>query len=99
MHAQNVYLVLNLHTGLVSPQYHCCYDDFFEMTCHGSPEVSDTITWQQLASLGRASEVLTQVSAPILHGPNSGVSQLDSEIHSDIPSENLTVTSEENDAN
>jgi hypothetical protein len=32
MHAWNVYLVLNLSTGLVSPQYHCCVDDFFETT-------------------------------------------------------------------
>ncbi len=30
MHAQNVYLVLNLITGWVSPQYHCCFDNFFE---------------------------------------------------------------------
>ena len=99
MHAQNVYLVLNLHTGLVSPQYHCRFDDFFEATRHGSLEVSDTITWQQLACLGHANEVLTQVSSPILHGPNSGMSQSDSEIHLDIPSKDSTVISEENDAN
>ena len=37
MHARNVYLVLNIHTGLVSPQYHCRFDDFFETTRHGSP--------------------------------------------------------------
>jgi len=29
-HALNVSLVLNLQTGLVSPQYHCQYDDLFE---------------------------------------------------------------------
>jgi hypothetical protein len=33
-HAKNVYLVLNLTTGLVSPQYHCHFNDFFETTCH-----------------------------------------------------------------
>jgi hypothetical protein len=100
MHARNVYLVLNLHTGLVSPQYHCRFDDFFETTRHGSPEVSDTITWQQLAGLGRANEVLTQVSAPILHGANSGMSQSDSEINYDtLPSEESVVTSDDNDAN
>jgi hypothetical protein len=32
MHARNVYLVLNLITGCVSPQYHCRFDDFFETT-------------------------------------------------------------------
>ena len=30
IHARNVYLVLNLITGCVSPQYHCRFDDFFE---------------------------------------------------------------------
>ena len=27
MHARNVYLVLNLSTGCVTPQYHCPFDD------------------------------------------------------------------------
>jgi hypothetical protein len=31
-HALNVSLILNLQTGLVSPQYHCQYDDLFETT-------------------------------------------------------------------
>ncbi len=31
-HAHNVSLILNLQTGLVSPQYHCSYDDLFETT-------------------------------------------------------------------
>jgi hypothetical protein len=44
-HARNVYLVPNLMTGCVSPQYHCCFDDFFETTRHGGPDVSDTICW------------------------------------------------------
>jgi hypothetical protein len=51
MHARNVYLVLNLITGCVSPQYHCCFDDFFEKTRHGGPDVSGTTYWQQLAGL------------------------------------------------
>jgi hypothetical protein len=34
-HARNVYLVLNLMPGCVSPQYHCRFDDFFETTRHG----------------------------------------------------------------
>jgi hypothetical protein len=93
MHARNVYLVLNLHTGLVSPQYHCRFDDFFETTRHGSPEVSDTITWQQLAKLDRTYEVLGQASQPILQRPNLGLSQSDS----DVPSEDTPVTTEEYD--
>ncbi len=93
MHARNVYLVLYLHTGLVSPQYHCRFDDFFETTHHGSPKVSDNVTWQQLAKIGRAYKVLRQVSEPILHSPNLGLLQSDS----DIPSEDLPVTTEETD--
>ncbi len=31
-HALNVSLILNLQAGLVSPQYHCIYDDLFETT-------------------------------------------------------------------
>jgi hypothetical protein len=39
-HARNVYLVLNLHTGCVSPQYHCQFDDFFETVRHGGSDVN-----------------------------------------------------------
>jgi hypothetical protein len=46
MHARNVYLVLNLITGCVSPQYHCCFGIFFETTHHGAPDVFGTICWQ-----------------------------------------------------
>jgi hypothetical protein len=43
MHTGNFYLVLNLVTGCVSPQYHCCFDNFFETTHHGATDVSGTI--------------------------------------------------------
>jgi hypothetical protein len=59
MHARNVYLVLNLITGCVSPQYHCCFDAFFETTHHGAPDVSGTICWQQLAYLDCTTAVLS----------------------------------------
>jgi hypothetical protein len=48
MHGRNVYLVLNLITGCVSPQYHCCCDNFFKTTRLSGPDVSGTICWQQL---------------------------------------------------
>ncbi len=60
-HARNVYLVLNLMTGCVSPQYHCWLDDFFETTCHGGPDVSDTICWQQLAGLYCVAQILSAI--------------------------------------
>jgi hypothetical protein len=50
-HARNVYLVLNLHTGCVSPQYYCQFDDFFETVRHGGPDVSVPSAWQQLSGL------------------------------------------------
>ncbi len=65
MHARNVYLVLNLITWCVSPQYHCHFDDFFETTRLGGPDVSGTICWQQLAGLDPATTILSKVSAPI----------------------------------
>jgi hypothetical protein len=67
MHARNVYLVLNLVTGCVSPQYHCHFDNFFETMHHGAPNVSGTICWQQLANLDHAKTVLSKVSMPKQH--------------------------------
>jgi hypothetical protein len=65
MHARNVYLVLNSIAGCVSPQYHCCFDDFFETMRHGGPDVSGTIRWQQLTGLDQVTTILSKVSAPI----------------------------------
>ncbi len=45
-HARNVYLVLNLHTRCVSPQYHCQFDNFFETVRHGGPDASVPTAWQ-----------------------------------------------------
>jgi len=50
-HARNVYLALNLHTGCVSPQYHCKFDNFFKTVRHGGPDVSVLMAWQQLTGL------------------------------------------------
>jgi hypothetical protein len=50
-HARNLYLILNLHTGCVSPQFHCRFDDFYETVKHGGPDVSVPSIWQQLAGL------------------------------------------------
>lgn len=42
-HAQSVALILNLNTGLVSPQFHIAYDDLFETVKEGDHYDS---TWQ-----------------------------------------------------
>jgi hypothetical protein len=77
MHARNVYLILNLVTGCVSPQYHCPFNDFFETMRHSAPVVSGTICWQQLANLDRAKTVLSEVSMPNQHNI----------MHSEMPSD------------
>ena len=50
-HAQNVCLVLNLNTGLVSPQYNCRVDDFFESMRFQSPKLTVPTTWRRLSKL------------------------------------------------
>ena len=88
MHARNVYLVLNLSTGCVSPQYHCRFDDFFETTRHNGPDVSGTISWQLLAGLNRAEMILSEVSAPTQHS----VMYPEMQSEANIPSEEISVT-------
>jgi hypothetical protein len=58
-HARNVYLVLNLHTGCVPPQYHCIFDSFFETAKHGGLDVSMPTLWQQLSGLTVATHILS----------------------------------------
>jgi hypothetical protein len=62
-HARNVYLVLNLHTGCVSQQYHCQFNNFFEMVRHSGPDVSVPMAWQQLSGL----TVMTQTPSMEYH--------------------------------
>jgi hypothetical protein len=81
MHARNVYLVLNLVTGCVSPQYHCCFDDFFKTTHHGAPDASGTIFWQQLANLDCAKMTLSEMSMPKQHSIISSETLSEEESH------------------
>jgi hypothetical protein len=50
-HARNVCLVLNPNTGLVSPQFHCWFDDFFESVRFQSPKLTVPTTWKSLSKL------------------------------------------------
>ena len=50
-HAWNVNLVSNLSTGLVSPQFHCRFDDFFETTRYSAPDVVTSAQWRFLVGL------------------------------------------------
>ncbi len=51
-------------TGCVSLQYHFWFDDFFEMTRHNRPVLSNTIWWQQLAGLSCAAQILSDLTWP-----------------------------------
>jgi hypothetical protein len=58
-HARNVYLALNLHTGCVSPQYHCGFNNFFVAVRRGGPDVSVMMAWQQLSGLTVMTQTLS----------------------------------------
>ena len=46
-HASSVALILNLETGLVSPQFHCSYDDLFESTTGTQARSIPKSKWQK----------------------------------------------------
>ena len=43
-HAWSIYLVLNLSTGLVLPNYQCCFNDFLEIRCHKQPHLVTSVS-------------------------------------------------------
>ena len=43
--------MLNLENGLVSPQFHIKYDDFFETTRFNQAEATTSAPWRKLANL------------------------------------------------
>ena len=56
-------MVLNTSTGLVSPQFHCKFDDFFETTRFNQAEASTAAPWRKQASL-KPDNVETNVMQP-----------------------------------
>ena len=63
-HARNVSLVLNLATGLVSPQFHCNFDDFFETTTLGQTDITIASIWQRLAGFVDVTGITTPPANP-----------------------------------
>jgi hypothetical protein len=51
-HACSISLVLNVDTGLVSPQFHVRFDDLFET----APTLKQPITWQQRTGFAKSEE-------------------------------------------
>jgi hypothetical protein len=91
-HARNVYLALNLVTGCVSPWYHCKFDDFFETTRHGGPDVSGTICWQQLTGLTRTTQILSDIARSAGCTATSNEMILDPPLETHTPLEEFLVT-------
>jgi hypothetical protein len=87
--------VLNLSTGLVSPQYHCQFDDFFETTKHLGPDVPVSSTWQQLAGLNCVEESLSPNQTSTLHSHTQVETPSDTSVpleHLDNSTENQELT-------
>ena len=61
MHSRNVGLVLNLRTGLCSPQFHVKYDDFFE-TSKVIPK--ENIGWTFACGFQKSKKYRAQVDVP-----------------------------------
>lgn len=71
-HAASVPLILSTTTGLVSPQFHCIYDDKFETV---KREQHDTTIWKTKAHFVPATEKLDQRNDHLVSLPSSQPSQ------------------------
>lgn len=56
-HSHRVLLILNLRTGLVSPQCHCKHDDLFDALKPSAGNLRPTSSWQEKAGLGDIEDV------------------------------------------
>ena len=67
-HASSVPLVLSTQTGLVSPQFHCVFDDDFDTV---KKEQADTSIWKVKAHLQEAKEQAAEVTtqSSLISGP------------------------------
>jgi hypothetical protein len=86
-HARSVSLVLSLSTGMVSPQYHCQFDDLFETVSGKGVQSIPESKWQVKAHFvsdgveesamqaPKLPAVLTQVTAPTRPEPIQGAEQ------------------------
>ena len=89
-----MHLVLNSSTGLVSPQYHIEFDDFFSTITKGSLKAKLGTIWQQLAELSHSKVKLIHESpAPIVILVKNEVLSIDSQVDVNTdPVQNDVVT-------
>jgi hypothetical protein len=84
-HASSISLVLNINTGLLSPQFHVSHDDFFETVRPSTGNPSVQSLWQQLSGFHKSRSQLP---------PSEGASQ-SIEIRNDHRSETANFASQE----
>jgi histone deacetylase 1/2 len=60
-HARSVHLVLNIATGLVSPQFHVSFDDHFETTRQGAADLLPKSQWQVRAHFTDSDDISKSV--------------------------------------
>jgi hypothetical protein len=74
MHTRNVHLVLSLTTGLVSPQFHCHFNDFFKTCKYGVTDGGLSSILQCLAGFNHVN------GEPVLHTGDSLLGRMDSHV-------------------
>ena len=69
-HASSIPLVLSTQTGLISPQFHCVFNDDFGTV---GKEQADTSIWKTKAHLQEAKERVTETTTPssLISGPKN----------------------------
>ena len=85
-HAHNVSLVMNLETGLVSPQFHCLYDDMFETTTGRQARSIPRAKWKEKSGLEDNYEELIN-DDPSTEDTEDDGSNHDSEAEEESPNE------------
>jgi hypothetical protein len=63
-HARSIHLVLNLETGLVSPQFHVSFDDHFETTRKGASVLLPASKWQEKAHFVEVKSIMSPPKEP-----------------------------------
>ena len=94
-HAHSVSLVLSLQTGLVSPQFHCSFDDLFETTKPGQIHILPTSLWQQKTNFEEIKETREQIQQEVKEIVQ--IVEKSEEVTNSVPPETSRLSSESQD--
>jgi hypothetical protein len=76
-HAHSVSLILNIETGLLSPQYHCSYDDLFETTTGTQARSIPRAKWQHKAGFAIMEEMDSPYDEEVRDNPQDHDEQVE----------------------